>query len=293
MKEVADLLLLGIAIIFLIFASITDIKKKEVPNWLNFSLVAIALAIRGIGALIFKDFSYFYWALIAVAIFYVLGEIFFYNNIFGGGDAKLFVALAAVFATRPYFVNAIGFGLGFKEPFLLTFMINALFLGSVWGVIVSIFIFIKMPRKKFFMQFNSINKKLKWARIISLVFALISIIFTFILNEAWFIIMGVMVLILPSIYSFLKVIENNQKRLMNPKDLAEGDYLYENARIGKTIIKKSVHGLSKKQINLLRKVKKKVWVNPGLIFVPIILIALIISLFYGNLLFLIIQGILS
>lgn len=293
MKEVADLLLLGIAIIFLIFASITDIKKKEVPNWLSFSLVAIALAIRGIGALVFKDFSYFYWALIAVVIFYALGEIFFYSNIFGGGDAKLFVALAAVFATGPYFVNAMGSGLGFGEPFLLTFMINSLFLGSVWGMIVSIFIFIKMPRKKFFIQFNSINKKLKWARIISLVFALISIIFTFILNEAWFIIMGVMILILPSIYSFLKVIENNQKRLMNPRDLVEGDYLYENARIGKTIIKKSVHGLSKKQINLLRKVKKKVWVNPGLIFVPIILIALIVSLFYGNLLFLIIQGILS
>ena len=40
-----DLILLGIIIVWLIFATIIDIKIKEVPNWLSFSLIAISIMI--------------------------------------------------------------------------------------------------------------------------------------------------------------------------------------------------------------------------------------------------------
>jgi Flp pilus assembly protein protease CpaA len=290
MNVIADLLLIGIVFIALIFASITDIKKKEVPNWLNFSLLAIALAIRGIGALIFQDFSYFYWALIAVAIFYVLSNLFYYGKVFGGGDAKLFIALAAILATRPYFAELTTIG----EPFLMTFVINSLFLGSIWGTIFSIFLFIKFPKKKFFRQIRNLNKKMRLLRISCLIFALISLVFVLILNKSILIIVSIIFLILPYLYSFLKVIENNYLiKLIAPQKLVEGDSLFNDIRIKNKIIKKSVDGLSIEQIKLLRKIKKKVLIREGIVFVPILLIALIVSLFCGNLLLLIIQGILS
>ncbi len=226
MEEVVDLLLLGIAVLALIFASVTDIKKQEVPNWLHYSLLAAALAIRGIASLLFWELSYFYWALIAVAIFYILGEFFYYGKVFGGGDTGLFVALAAVFATRPYFVKTTILG----EPFLMTFLINAIFLGAIWSIFMIIYSFIKFkPKKKFFKQIH--------------------------------------------------------KKLVAPNKLAEGDSLTENIKIGKTIIKKSAYGLTKEQIKLLIKHKKKIWIMKAYVFVPVILLALVVSLFYGNLLF--------
>jgi prepilin signal peptidase PulO-like enzyme (type II secretory pathway) len=90
------------------------------------------------------------------------------------------------------------------------------------------------------------------------------------------------------------VIENNYSiKLVNAKDLTEGDALLNNVRIGKKVIKKSVHGLSLEQIKMLRKSKKKVWIKEGLVFVPVILVSVIVSLFLGNLFFSIIYGILS
>ena len=46
-----------VGFIGLIFATITDIKKREVPDWLNYSLIAIGLGARGIYSLLTEDGS--------------------------------------------------------------------------------------------------------------------------------------------------------------------------------------------------------------------------------------------
>jgi Flp pilus assembly protein protease CpaA len=51
------ILFLSIAIISLIFATIIDLKTKEVPNWLTYSLIASGIGIRLLYSLIFNDFS--------------------------------------------------------------------------------------------------------------------------------------------------------------------------------------------------------------------------------------------
>lgn len=289
MIEIADLLLLGIALIALIFASVTDIKKHEVPNWLNFALLGIALAIRGIAALLFSEFSYFYWALIAVVLFYALGNLFYYGNILGGGDVKLLVALSAVFATKPYFVTS-----AINEPFLLTFLVNALLFGAIWAIVVSVYYFFKIPKKTFNLEFKRLQKKIKLLRITCLILALVVLATFFVFDEYWFIIISIIILLLPYLYSFIKVIEDKcLVKKVNPQELREGDYILDSIKVGKIIIKKSIHGLNEKEIALLRKTKKKILIKEGIVFVPLLLLALLASLFLGNILFLIIQGILS
>jgi len=44
MLEIIFLVLLGL--IWIIFAVVQDIKKKEIANWLNFSLIIFALGFR-------------------------------------------------------------------------------------------------------------------------------------------------------------------------------------------------------------------------------------------------------
>jgi Flp pilus assembly protein protease CpaA len=54
-----DLFLIILAGIWLVIASLQDIKKREVPNWLNFSLIIFALGYRAIYASINSDLMFF------------------------------------------------------------------------------------------------------------------------------------------------------------------------------------------------------------------------------------------
>ncbi len=54
-----------LAFVWISFAVIFDLKKREIPNWLNFSLIIFAIGFR-----------FFY------SLFLEVGFAFFYRNIF-------------------------------------------------------------------------------------------------------------------------------------------------------------------------------------------------------------------
>ena len=69
---------------------------------------------------------------------------------------------------------------------------------------------------------------------------------------------------------------------VSPRDLTEGDWLFKDIRIGKKTIKADFNGLSKKDISTLRKYRKGVYVKYGIPFVPVFLIAFILTILSGN-----------
>ena len=62
----------------------------------------------------------------------------------------------------------------------------------------------------------------------------------------------------------------------NVDELQEGDWLERDVRVGGKVIKKSVHGLSKMEIGMLRKVGKRVLIKDGVPFTIAFLLALIV-----------------
>ena len=86
-----------LALIWIVFATIQDLRKREVANWLNFSLIIFALGFRFFYSL-FSDigFNFLYQGLIGFGIFFILGNLLYYGKMFAGGDAKLMIALGAV-----------------------------------------------------------------------------------------------------------------------------------------------------------------------------------------------------
>ncbi len=87
----------ALALIYIIFAVIQDIKTKEIANWINFSLIAFSLGFRFFYSLFNGiDFSFFYNGLIGLGIFFVIGNILYYSKVFAGGDAKLMISLGAI-----------------------------------------------------------------------------------------------------------------------------------------------------------------------------------------------------
>jgi len=89
--------LIVLAFVWIIIAIIQDLRKREVANWLNFSFVAVALVYRVFLSILLWDYRYFVYGAAGFAIFFVFANFFYYARIFAGGDAKLLMALGAVF----------------------------------------------------------------------------------------------------------------------------------------------------------------------------------------------------
>lgn len=286
---ISDIFLLVIALIALIFASVTDIKKREVPNWLSFSLIFTALTIRALASLATLQFYYFGYSLLTLALFFLLSAILYYTKFFAGGDAKLLIALAIIFATTPSYLPQITLSQTtnvFLEPFLLSFLINIFAIGSIYTIIFIIFFAIK-NKKKFSKEFKRVYTKTKILRIVFSILVIISLGVSFFFNLFFFVV--ILTLIFPYIYIATKAIENiSMIKEVSAEKLTEGDWLAQEIKLKNKTIKPSVHGLSKKEIELLKKEKKKVLIKHGIPFVPVFLISTIITILFGNLLILLV-----
>ncbi len=264
MIEAIFLLVLGL--IWLVFASVQDLKHKEVANWLSFSLIIFSLGFRFFWSLFNGGFAFFYQGLIGLAIFLVIGNLFYYSRLFAGGDAKLMIALGAV--------------LGFSEDFFINlkiyflFLIIFLFAGAFYGLAWSFFLAFKNYKnfKKEFSRQLTKNKKMVFGVMILSLIVIASGFF----HELLFY-FGVLVFITPYLYIYAKAVDEAcMIKKVKTKELVEGDWLYKDVKIGRKLIKTKWEGLSKEEIKILRKSKKDILIRHGIAFVPVFLIAFIV-----------------
>src|SRR3990167_9433132 len=118
--------LFSLAIIWMIFGAVADLKYRIVPNWLNFSLIIFALGARFFYSLFSGDFNFFYQGLMGLGIFFVIGNALYYGRMFSGGDAKLMIALGTILPmSESFFINIGNFAM---------FFILFLFTGAAYGM---------------------------------------------------------------------------------------------------------------------------------------------------------------
>jgi len=119
--------LMVLAGIWIAAASYQDLKIREVPNWLNFSLIIFALGFRFFWSLFEAgNFTFFYQGLIGFGVFLVLGNLFYYARMFAGGDAKLMIALGAILPWSS--------SLGVNLRIFVVWFFLFLFVGMVYGL---------------------------------------------------------------------------------------------------------------------------------------------------------------
>ena len=265
--------LIILAGIWLVFASIYDLKKRMVPNWLSFSLIIFALGFRFFYSL-FESESYlfFYQGLIGLGIFFIVGNALYYGRMFAGGDAKLMMALGVIL---PFSMDL----LKNLELFFL-FVILFLFAGGFYGLIWSVFLTLnnfKIFKKEFTNQFN--NKKNK--EIVYAVMAFALVIMVYGLFETLFFYLGILIFIMPYFYIYARSIDNSCliKSTFVSK-LEEGDWLYEDLKIGRNTIKSKWRGLTKEEIKIIKKNHKKIMIRQGIPFVPAFLISFLAFVYF-------------
>jgi Flp pilus assembly protein protease CpaA len=280
-----DLILYSIAFIALAIGSITDIKTREVPDWINFGLIFTGLGIRTLYSLITFDWMFLVNGIIGLVVFVILAYIMFYTGQWGGGDSKMIMGLGAVLGL-PLTLNPL--------PFILVFLINVILVGAIYGLFFSIILAIK-NRKKFVKEFLKIihNKKImKYRKLTLIVLAALLVIILFAIKNLilqWSLIAFLFIIYL-SVYAifFIKAVElSSMFKHVEPSELTEGDWIAKNYEVdGKKICGPKDLGINKKQIRKLIALKKKgkikkIKIKEGIPFVPSFLVAFIITLALG------------
>jgi len=278
-----EIIVSSIAVIALIIGSITDIKTREVPDWLNFSLIPLALGIRLIASLASNDYSFIISGLIGFVSFFLLALFMFYTGQWGGGDSKMLMGIGALV------------GLEFNlNTTLISFLVNVVIVGSLYGLFWSM-ILVFQNRNKFFKEFKKMINSIKLLQRIILTIFLILIAGSLLIDSIVLkmLVISFLVVLYFSFYLilFVKIVEKScMLKYVNPTEVTEGDWIVKDIYIGKEFISGPKDlGIEKKQLNKLiayyKKGKiKKVLIKIGIPFVPSFLIAYIMTLMLGNLL---------
>jgi len=245
-------------LIGIVVASLQDLKRREVDNWLNLFLLVASFVFIFYRAIFEGDVSLIFQAGFALVIMLVFMNLFYYGRVFAGGDAKLLVAMTVFFIGASFYLTLINIGV---------FLLFLMFSGSVYGLAYSAVLYIK--------DFEKVNKEMRqgishW-NIWVLGFGIVLMFFG--LFDLLFFVFGVIVFLLPVLYVFAKGLESvSMIRVISGKELREGDWLVDDVRVKGETIKADWDGLSLDDVKLL-KGKKKVKIKDGLPFVPAFLIA--------------------
>lgn len=260
--------LFALAFIWIVFAVVQDVRRREVANWLNFSLIAIGLAYRAFYSIYKMDYWFFVYGLIGFGVFYLLAMLFYYGKVFAGGDAKLLMGIGAVLPIG----SLKGIGLE-SMGFIFVLFIG----GAVYSLVYSIGLAIR-NRKKFAGEFKVKMGKSKLL-MIGAVLLMVLLLVASSLN-VYNVVLAVLIFLLPFLYAYVLALDKCMEKLVGVRDLSEGDWLVNDIRVGNKVIRKTVHGLSLKDIEILRKAGKKVLIKEGIPFTPAFLIAIIFMVFF-------------
>jgi len=244
----------------ILIASIQDIRRREVDNYINFFLLASGLVyIVFLG--IFNDYNLILLGLLAFVVMFLLANLFYYSRIFAGGDAKLMIALSALFVAASIKLTLINIGI---------FLVFLIISGSVYGILYSVYLV-----SSHYSDFKKDLKKYFWFKY---GVAAAVVLFVFSYFNLFFLLLAIFALF-PVLFAVAKSIENVcMIKEISGKELREGDWIAQEVSFKGKKIKPDWEGLTKKQVLFLSKIKK-IKVKEGLPFVPAFLIAFIFYYF--------------
>jgi len=254
-----NLFLIILGFFWILGAVLQDLKRREVDNIWNFSLIFFAIAYRASFSIYDNDYWFLLNGIIGFVIFLVLGNVFYYLRVFAGGDAKLMIALGPILPfSYNWITNFKIFGL-----FIFLFLIT----GSVYVLIWSIILMLK-NWKKFKKECIKQIKIYKKMIFISIFFFILWLVIG-ILVKSSLVILGLVIILFPVLFIFAKSVEEScMIKSTNPLNVTEGDWLYHDVLVKGKKIKADWDGVSRNELFLIRKRRNKILIKQGIPFTP-------------------------
>ena len=274
-----ELILVIIVVLVLLISSLIDFKKREVPDTLSVGLIVVAVILKILHSYEVSDISVLISSLIGFLVFFGISLVLYYTRQWGGGDAKLFMALGIAL---PYYPKELTiFNPNLNINFMLIIVFNMLIFVFLFGLFYMIYLLIKnkSKMKKLKLKVN------KFYFLLPIALVILSLFFQYELRIL-LLILAFLILIYPYLFKIVKFVENEVLTYkLKISKLTEGDWILHDVLYKKKkIYSKKSPGVTKKQIELFKKYKiKDVIVREGIPFVPAIFLAIVFSLIFGNL----------
>ncbi|MEK6919200.1 MAG: prepilin peptidase [Nanoarchaeota archaeon] len=261
--------LIIIGFLWVITATIFDIKTKEVPNWLNFTLIIVTITYRLLYSITTNNYGIVISGIIGLITFTIIANLLYYAKAFGGGDAKLLIALGGVLWLSTDWKTSLAYA--------TIFIMSLLIIGFIYGITMSIIILARSKKetKKSFMKFlKKQTKNNKNLLIITALLVIIAAITSIYYKSIAGLTITIILALLPILLIYSKTVEKTllTKKILT-KELRPGDWLEKDIKIGRSqIIKAKFDGVTKEEIKIIKKNLEYVSIKDGIPFVPAFLI---------------------
>jgi Flp pilus assembly protein protease CpaA len=259
-----DVILMVLTFLVLAIASATDLRWREVPDWLNYGFLFSALGIRAIYAL--SDWTIIVSGLLGFVALFVLGYLFYVTGQWGGGDSKLLMGMGAAIG--------IGIPLTANSLSLAWYFISLLLLGAVYGLGWMAFLALRKEGVGKVFKQKVASMKVVHFTLIGISVVLVGLALT--TSGFW----QLLLFPLPLFYLFLFVTSVEETcfiRNASTSKLTEGDWLAEDVKRGNFSMTRRT--LAKEDIKKLRRAVKHVKIKDGIPFVPSFLLGYILFVF--------------
>ncbi|MBU0757427.1 MAG: A24 family peptidase [Nanoarchaeota archaeon] len=266
-------------LIGLLIGTYTDLKTREVPDWLNFSLISLGIGINLIYSLVFWSYDYIFYSMVGFVFCLGLGFLMYYGGQWGGGDSKLIMGIGALIGLNPLTITLLNL------PFVFQFVINLILVGAAYGFIWTGVIAIK-NWKIFYPYFKKHIRMHHGFRVAAWCIAIFGVVFKLFFGGTLMVfLLCAAVFFMFYIWISVRVVERNcMIKKVNPSKLTEGDWIFKDVVVkGKTLVARQSLGLTLQQLEIIKKAKVPfVWIREGVPFVPSFLLSfLVTTLFPG------------
>lgn len=273
------LIQITVTVVFSILASIFDVKKGFVPDWSNNILVAFGLISNLILTFIAGNVKFILASIISMFVTYYLSYLLWQLHLWGGGDAKLFTAIATVI---PFGINIDSFNI-FPMlsiyPFSISVIVNSILVSFPFLVVFTIRLIIKNDSVRSNADllvniFNYNGLKLLINTALNKTVNVRDLKEGMIINEYYF-----------NDYHVCELIRDIDENLEVYKSKNKDFKYYFKSR--------SAGGITQKEVSLLkimhaqRFISDTLYIKIGFPFTPAILLGLVIALSYGDLMMII------
>ena len=244
-----------------IICGLYDLKTSDMLDAVAWAMAALGILLHAYEGYVTGDWFVLIWCLTVVSIFLAFSLFMYYGGYWGGGDGQMLVAYGAL----------LPFGTDGSLLFPFFLLLNVFLVGGLYSLLYcSVIIF----RDKGL--FHSLRDELRGCKWYFLGFAGALVLGAV---HPVFIVLALLFLYPPALCFSRFVEENVIRRRIPVSTLKEGDALGED--VSEAGLKaKPVRGLSREEVDRIRKVRDHVIIVDGVRFIPVFPVALLLSLYF-------------
>lgn len=283
------IIVFAIALVGSGIAAVWDLRTTEVPDIISLLTAGSGILVHLILTITTGELTYIVSSLVVGSLFFGLGWIFFLTGIWGGADAFVMGAVGFALPTVPQ-----GFQPAFSAPwpFGFTLLINIFIVGAVYTMFFALY---KGLGSKKVMEefFNDIKGYWKRMVLISAFYVVLLTVSTIVtvgfsgIGTSTRYFLGTLPILLGflAVYRFLKNVEKyGMTSRISVDDLEEGDVLAKPVELEDEVLDADrIVGVTEDQVSKIRDAVDEVTVKSGVMFVPSFPVAILLSVFLGDL----------